>query len=139
MNGEYNAVIGNHGHVGVIHIFCQEGDISQCMIFAFAGCSNNNQVFHSLLYTKLNRLGEVVGKLVGVGMNYIGIADFVFFRNGIAIAHNSVGMPSASDETVITVNGGGGCDFDGDTDVDLLDFSAFQSCFNGPNRLPKCG
>lgn len=34
-------------------------------------------------------------------------------------------------------------DFDGDRDVDLSDFSRFQTCFNGPNRpatLPsECG
>jgi len=27
-------------------------------------------------------------------------------------------------------------DFDNDADVDLADFSAFQGCFNGPNRAP---
>ena len=27
-------------------------------------------------------------------------------------------------------------DFDDDGDVDLGDFSAFQYCFNGPNRAP---
>ncbi|MBN1489631.1 MAG: formylglycine-generating enzyme family protein [Phycisphaerae bacterium] len=27
-------------------------------------------------------------------------------------------------------------DFDGDSDVDLADFSTFAACFNGPNRLP---
>jgi hypothetical protein len=27
-------------------------------------------------------------------------------------------------------------DFDLDGDVDLSDFSVFQACFNGPNRLP---
>jgi hypothetical protein len=30
-------------------------------------------------------------------------------------------------------------DFDGDGDVDLSDFSAFQACFNGPNRSPAGG
>jgi hypothetical protein len=30
-------------------------------------------------------------------------------------------------------------DFDGDGDVDLADFSAFQACFNGPNRPPAEG
>ncbi len=29
-------------------------------------------------------------------------------------------------------------DLDGDGDVDLADFSAFQTCFNGPNRAPAC-
>jgi hypothetical protein len=29
-------------------------------------------------------------------------------------------------------------DFDGDGDVDLADFSIFQSCFNGPNRPAAC-
>ncbi|HOW18267.1 MAG TPA: dockerin type I domain-containing protein, partial [Phycisphaerae bacterium] len=28
-------------------------------------------------------------------------------------------------------------DFDKDADVDLADFSAFQACFNGPNRVPR--
>jgi len=28
-------------------------------------------------------------------------------------------------------------DFDDDGDVDLTDFSAFQACFNGPNRKPR--
>jgi hypothetical protein len=27
-------------------------------------------------------------------------------------------------------------DFDGDSDVDLVDYAAFQMCFNGPNQLP---
>lgn len=38
--------------------------------------------------------------------------------------------------------GGTPCDFDGDEDVDLADFSHFQGCFNGPNRAPAltgCG
>lgn len=30
-------------------------------------------------------------------------------------------------------------DFDHDGDVDLVDFSMFQTCFNGPNRPPGCG
>ena len=29
-------------------------------------------------------------------------------------------------------------DFDRDGDVDLADFSVFQTCFNGPNRPPAC-
>ena len=29
-------------------------------------------------------------------------------------------------------------DFDGDTDVDLMDFQTFQACFNGPNQAPRC-
>ncbi len=28
-------------------------------------------------------------------------------------------------------------DFDKDADVDLADFSTFQACFNGPNRVPR--
>ena len=30
-------------------------------------------------------------------------------------------------------------DWDGDMDVDLVDFGVFQACFNGPNRPPACG
>ncbi|MBN1489153.1 MAG: hypothetical protein JXA69_04480 [Phycisphaerae bacterium] len=29
-------------------------------------------------------------------------------------------------------------DLDEDGDVDLADFAVFASCFNGPNRQPRC-
>lgn len=51
------------------------------------------------------------------------------------------GSLSASDETVITVNGGGGCDFDGDTDVDQVDFAHLQVCATGSGQAvanPAC-
>ncbi|HPD28861.1 MAG TPA: DUF4038 domain-containing protein [Phycisphaerae bacterium] len=51
------------------------------------------------------------------------------------------GELSASDETVITVNGGGGCDFDGDTDVDQVDFAHLQACATGSGQAvtnPAC-
>ena len=70
------------------------------MFFAFAGCGNNNQIFLSLLYAKMNRFGEIICVLIGVGMNNIGKTGFVFFRNGVAIAHDGVGMSSAIDKKV---------------------------------------
>lgn len=29
-------------------------------------------------------------------------------------------------------------DLDADGDVDMADFALFQTCFNGPNRPPRC-
>lgn len=55
------------------------------------------------------------------------------------------GAMNLSDLTfALTAQVAGGChhprfDFDGDTDVDLIDFSFFQSCFSGPNRPAATG
>ncbi|MBN1490345.1 MAG: carboxypeptidase regulatory-like domain-containing protein, partial [Phycisphaerae bacterium] len=59
---------------------------------------------------------------------------------------DSDGVPDVCDDCPNTIPGvpvdAAGCplpvagDFNGDGDVDLADFSTFQACFNGPNRLP---
>jgi len=44
-----------------------------------------------------------------------------------------------SNEVTLAFHAGVAADFDHDGDVDLTDFSIFQSCFNGPNREAKTG
>jgi len=44
-----------------------------------------------------------------------------------------------SNEVMLAFHAGVAADFDHDGDVDLTDFSIFQSCFNGPNREAKTG
>ncbi len=45
-----------------------------------------------------------------------------------------------SNAAALTLKPTVGADFDADCDVDLMDFAAFQSCFNGPNNpaAPEC-
>lgn len=73
--------------------------------------------------------------------------------NNITLRYNLAGLVPGSYNATITIAAAGASnspktilvslqvlplkqDFDGDGDVDLDDFSRFQSCFNGPNRAP---
>src|SRR5690554_6380142 len=70
------------------------------MFFAFSGCGNKYQIFLSWRYAQMNRFGEIICVLIGVGMNNIDKTGFVFLRNGVAIVHDGVGVSSAIDKKV---------------------------------------
>ncbi len=59
-----------------------------------------------------------------VGMN-------VFFNRNIAMKMNRAGTSTLEISDPLPYG-----DFDRDGDVDLMDFSTFQGCFNGPNQPP---
>jgi hypothetical protein len=70
----------------------------------------------------------------------------------INVVFNTASLPPGTHQGTITIAAGGAlntpqtidvtvlvkpaADFDEDLDVDLTDFSFFQTCFNGPNRSP---
>jgi len=87
------------------------------------------------------RLYQAVGFAIGAqvdasvstidNVEHVHLADLPAGRYAIEIASNlSCDVALAWDLHLAAVN----ADFDGDGDVDLADFAAFQSCFNGPNR-----
>ncbi|MBN1490423.1 MAG: choice-of-anchor J domain-containing protein [Phycisphaerae bacterium] len=81
------------------------------------------------------------------GMDIDGAIGASYTINNVALADagvydvhitNTCGSVTSSPAT-LTVVVGVPADLDGDTDVDLADFSAFAQCFNGPNRAPAGG
>lgn len=52
---------------------------------------------------------------------------------------NGDGVANGTYDYAVTATAVIAADLDGDQDVDLGDFGAFQACFNGPNRAPPAG
>ncbi len=81
------------------------------------------------------------------GGHYAGTATPVLTVSGVSaevvgqyqcVICNAGGCAS-SDPTLLSIGTSFAADLDEDCDVDLADFGAFQSCFNGPNRpAPAC-
>ncbi len=73
---------------------------------------------------------------------YIGMSSGSTYPEPMLVAGSNYGATSNVPEAVITIMRSVVGDLDGDNDVDLADFAAFQACFNGPNRTPRgsgCG
>lgn len=100
----------------------------------------------SALYTDASVFSNLAA---GAGMaftaSFNSAAGAGTYQSSYTLAVSDENLPGAQAGTSLvvvlqgTVVAGCPADFDGDSDVDLDDFTWFRGCFNGPNRTPASG
>jgi len=80
-------------------------------------------------YSEAHVYVEVVAAPPPPDCNQNGVPDSQDIANGTSKDCDGNGIPDECGCSAVPA------DIDGDSDVDLTDFGAFQRCFNGPNRL----
>lgn len=79
-------VISYHFHIGYTHIFAQQADIGNCMIFPLAASSQYCYFFSPLRYTEIDSLSKVVCFLFGYSIYDTSKSYLIFGRKRVAIA-----------------------------------------------------
>lgn len=74
-------MIGQHRHLcSHLHIIHQQADVSQCMVFPFAGCTYKDDHLLALVQQEMDRFGLIVRLLVVYLMEYFPETVFILRR-----------------------------------------------------------
>ena len=91
-------MIGQHRHLcSHLHIIHQQADVSQCMVFPFAGCTYKDDHLLALVQQEMDRFGLIVRLLVVYLMEYFPETVFILRREGVPVTDDGIRDESPAD------------------------------------------